>query len=115
MKRQHYVSAFAVGVATTAMAAAGGAAYAVTGSAVSPANTSVPVTGIDHLRDTFTLAPGASRTVSVTADPRFLGDFDPSAGAWTIREGLYEASVGSASDALRARAVAAVAAQNLKP
>lgn len=62
-----------------------------------------------------TLAPGATRSVSVVADPRLLADFDPSQNAWTIREGLYQASLGSASDALRFRASAAVAAQAIKP
>ena len=62
-----------------------------------------------------TLAAGASRSVSVAADPRLWPDFDPSQDKWVVREGEYEASLGSASDALRVRASAAVAAQALKP
>ncbi|MBV9232546.1 MAG: glycoside hydrolase family 3 C-terminal domain-containing protein [Candidatus Eremiobacteraeota bacterium] len=62
-----------------------------------------------------TLAPGASRNVSVTADPRLLADFDTSAGGWLVREGMYEASLGSASDALQLRASAAVAGQAIRP
>ena len=62
-----------------------------------------------------TLSPGASRRVSVVADPRLLADFDPSQDKWLVREGPYEASLGSASDALQLHASAPVAAQLLKP
>ncbi|MBV9055023.1 MAG: glycoside hydrolase family 3 C-terminal domain-containing protein [Candidatus Eremiobacteraeota bacterium] len=62
-----------------------------------------------------TLAPGASRNVTVTADPRLLADFDSTAGTWSIREGMYEASLGAASDALQFHASAPVAGQALKP
>jgi beta-glucosidase len=61
------------------------------------------------------LAPGETRTGTIAADPRLIADFDPSANEWTIRAGGYEASLGSASDAIRARATASVAAQSLKP
>jgi beta-glucosidase len=61
-----------------------------------------------------TLAPGETRSVSIVADPRLLADFDPSAKAWTIREGFYEASLGAASDTLQYRAAAPVSAQSLK-
>lgn len=64
---------------------------------------------------TVTLAPGASRNVTVTADPRLLADFDATAAAWSIREGIYEASLGAASDALQFHASAAVAGQSLRP
>ena len=62
-----------------------------------------------------TLAPGQTRSISVVADPRLLADFDPSQNVWNIREGPYEASLGSASDALRFRATVPVVAQALKP
>jgi beta-glucosidase len=62
-----------------------------------------------------TLASGASRRVNVVADPRLLADFDPSQDKWVVREGEYEASLGSASDTLSFRASAAIAAQTLKP
>lgn len=64
MKRKHYIRALAVGVAVTAMAAVGGVAYAVTSA---PAASGVPVTGIDHQRLTFTLAPGARFTFKLPA------------------------------------------------
>ncbi|MGA8576762.1 MAG: beta-glucosidase [Candidatus Cybelea sp.] len=62
-----------------------------------------------------TLPPGASRSVSVVADPRLLAGFDPSQGKWIVRGGLYEASLGAASDALALHASAPVAAQLLRP
>ncbi len=62
-----------------------------------------------------TLAPGVSQRVRVVADSRLLADFDPSQGAWVVREGLYQASIGAASDALSLRASAPVAAQLVKP
>ena len=62
-----------------------------------------------------TLAPGATRSVSVTADPRLLADFDASANAWIVREGTYEASLGSASDRLSDRARAQIGAQTIGP
>lgn len=64
MKRKHYVRALAVGVAVTAMAAVSGVAYAVTSATgISP----TPVTGLDHQRLTFTLAPGASQVFQLPA------------------------------------------------
>ncbi len=62
-----------------------------------------------------TLAPGAARNESVVADPRVLADFDTATDVWTIREGLYEASLGSASDALEFHGEAAIAGQSLPP
>lgn len=64
MKRSHYVRAVAAAAAVTAMAAAGGGAYAVTSAAAIPSG---PVTGIDHQRLMFTLAPGASKTFKIPA------------------------------------------------
>ncbi|MBV9263118.1 MAG: glycoside hydrolase family 3 C-terminal domain-containing protein [Candidatus Eremiobacteraeota bacterium] len=64
---------------------------------------------------TVTLAPDASRNVTVTADPRLLADFDATAGAWRVREGMYEASLGAASDALQFHAGAPIAGQMLRP
>ncbi len=62
-----------------------------------------------------TLRPGETRSVSVVADPRLLADFDAARSVWVVREGLYEASLGAASDALGARAAAPVAGQSLEP
>lgn len=61
------------------------------------------------------LAPGATRSVTVAADPRLLADFDASKNAWSIAGGVYEASLGAASDSLQLRGTATIAAQSLKP
>lgn len=61
------------------------------------------------------LAPGERRRVKIVADPRVLADFDASADRWTIAAGNYEASLGSASDALQLRARAAIFAQSVVP
>ena len=61
------------------------------------------------------LDPGRSVGMRVIADPRLLADFDPIQGRWIIREGLYEASLGSASDLLTAHATAPIAGAVLKP
>jgi beta-glucosidase len=45
------------------------------------------------------LAPGASRTVTVTADPRLLARFDGTAGQWRIAAGPHRVALGrSAGD-----------------
>jgi beta-glucosidase len=45
------------------------------------------------------LAPGASRRVTVTADPRLLARFDGGAGQWRITAGAYRVALGrSAAD-----------------
>jgi beta-glucosidase len=41
------------------------------------------------------LAPGESREITFTADPRLLARFDPSAGQWRIDEGSYLVAVGT--------------------
>jgi beta-glucosidase len=64
--------------------------------------------------DQVSLRPGETRRVSVVADPRLLAEFDPSRNTWIIEEGLYEASVGAASDAIQARATVPIAGQTLK-
>ena len=43
------------------------------------------------------LAPGASRTVSVTIDPRLLATFDEAAHQWRIAPGAYKVTVGQSS------------------
>jgi beta-glucosidase len=46
------------------------------------------------------LAAGASRSVSVAADPRLLARFDAGAGQWHVAAGRYEIAVGHAADDL---------------
>ena len=43
------------------------------------------------------LAPGASRTVSVTIDPRLMATFDEAAHQWRIAPGAYKVMVGESS------------------
>jgi beta-glucosidase len=46
------------------------------------------------------LRPGASRRVTVTAEPRLLARFDASAGRWRIAEGTCRVALGKAADDL---------------
>jgi beta-glucosidase len=50
------------------------------------------------------LAPGASRTVMVTADPRLLAKFDGGAKQWRIAGGPHRVAVGKSADDLVATA-----------
>ena len=43
------------------------------------------------------LAPGASRTVTISADPRLLARFDGSANQWRITEGTHVVAVGKSA------------------
>jgi beta-glucosidase len=44
------------------------------------------------------LAPGASRRVTVIADPRLLARFDEAAGKWRIAAGTYRVALGKSAD-----------------
>jgi beta-glucosidase len=45
------------------------------------------------------LAPGASRTVTISADPRLLARFDGGVNQWRIADGVHAVAIGkSASD-----------------
>jgi beta-glucosidase len=46
------------------------------------------------------LAPGASRAVTITADPRLLARYDPGAGQWHVAAGTYRVALGRAADDL---------------
>lgn len=50
------------------------------------------------------LAPGATRRVTVEADPRLLAGYDGGAQRWRIRPGAYAAAVGASAIALRLEA-----------
>jgi beta-glucosidase len=43
------------------------------------------------------LAPGGSKTVTVTADPRLVARFDGKAGQWRIAEGTYRVALGKSA------------------
>ena len=47
------------------------------------------------------LEPGASRRVTIEADPRLLGHYDGSAGTWRIEPGSHAVAVGASAAALR--------------
>jgi len=55
------------------------------------------------------LAPGASRTLTITADPRLLVTFDGKAGQWQIVAGTYRVSLGKLAVDLVSTAEAALA------
>jgi beta-glucosidase len=46
------------------------------------------------------LAPGASRTVTITADPRLLATFDGNAGTWRLTSGTYRVALGKSAGEL---------------
>jgi beta-glucosidase len=52
------------------------------------------------------LAPGASHTVTVTADPRLLARFDDKAARWRITEGAHTVALGKSADDLVLTAIA---------
>jgi beta-glucosidase len=43
------------------------------------------------------LAPGASRTVTITADPRLLATFDGKTGLWRLAPGTYRVALGKSA------------------
>jgi beta-glucosidase len=43
------------------------------------------------------LQPGQSQEVTVSADPRVLGDYDAKAGRWVIPGGVYRIEIGASS------------------
>lgn len=62
-----------------------------------------------------TLAPGESRRLDVTADPRLLAAFDTAAPGWRVAKGAYAISVGASSADTRLSGSVELAAQTLKP
>jgi beta-glucosidase len=57
------------------------------------------------------LAPGASRMVTVTADPRLLATFDGKAGRWQISAGTYRVALGRSALDLVSTADASLSAR----
>jgi beta-glucosidase len=43
------------------------------------------------------LTPGASRTVTIEADPRLLATFDGNAGRWRLASGTYRVALGKSA------------------
>ena len=79
--------------------------------------TSAP--GAKHTRligwSKVTLAPGETRTVTVTADPRLLGHFDAAAHVWKVDGGDYQVALGDSAETLTLKGHAAVTASTRKP
>ena len=77
----------------------------------------VGVNGKARLRlaafDKLTLTPGASKTVSVTVDPRLIADW--AGGGWLIAGGSYAFALGSSATDLGAAAKINIAARRMKP
>lgn len=61
------------------------------------------------------LAPGETKTVSVTADPRLLANYDAALPGWRLAEGEIAVAVGSSAEALGPRVAARVSGKTLKP
>jgi beta-glucosidase len=57
------------------------------------------------------LAPGASRRVKVTADPRLLARFDGNAGQWRIAAGTHRVALGKSAGDLVLTAEASLRAR----
>jgi beta-glucosidase len=55
------------------------------------------------------LAPGASRTLTITADPRLLATFDGTAGQWRLAAGTYRVALGKSAGDLVSTADVAIA------
>jgi beta-glucosidase len=59
------------------------------------------------------LAPGASRTVTVTVDPRLLATWDESAHAWRIAPGAYDVMLAASARDIKQTVTVQVAAHSL--
>lgn len=62
-----------------------------------------------------TLAPGETRTVAVTAEPRLLARFDTAGHAWKIDGGDYQVALGDSAQNFILKGHAAVTASSRKP
>jgi beta-glucosidase len=61
------------------------------------------------------LAPGETKTVSVTADPRLLANYDVALPGWRVAQGEVAVAVGASAEALGSLGSAVLNAQTLKP
>lgn len=59
------------------------------------------------------LAPGASRTVSITVDPRLLGVYQTASRRWETRAGRYQIMLGASARDIAQTATVALAARSL--
>jgi beta-glucosidase len=61
------------------------------------------------------LAPGETREVAVTADPRVIGDYDAATHRWIVPAGTYGIEVGPSAAQTTLRGNVRLARQTLKP
>jgi beta-glucosidase len=61
------------------------------------------------------LQPGASRTITITAEPRTLAHFDTAANVWRIAAGDYAVSVRASATDIRLTSRVAMAQREMKP
>ncbi|MES3027078.1 MAG: beta-glucosidase [Pseudomonadota bacterium] len=61
------------------------------------------------------LAPGETRRVTISADPRLLANYDATLPGWRIAEGKVGVVVGTSAEALALRGEASLTARTMKP
>jgi len=61
------------------------------------------------------LAPGETKKVTLTADPRLLADYDEKARGWRIAAGSYAVAIGKDAGSMAVSGAAKLTAQQLKP
>ena len=62
-----------------------------------------------------TLAPGETRRVTVTVDPRFIADYEPAARRWRVAAGRYPVTVGRFAGDASLSGTATLAAATVRP
>ena len=61
------------------------------------------------------LKPGETKSVSITADPRLLADYDVQARGWRIAPGAYAVEVAKAADAPQLSSKVSLSGRTIKP
>lgn len=61
------------------------------------------------------LAPGETKRVTISADPRLLANYDATLPGWRITEGKVAVAVGTSAEALNLRGEASLSARTMKP
>lgn len=61
------------------------------------------------------LAPGETKRVTISADPRLLANYDAALPGWRITDGKVGVAVGTSAEALTLRGEASLTARTMKP
>lgn len=61
------------------------------------------------------LAPGETKRVTISADPRLLANYDAALPGWRITDGKVGVAVGTSAEALTLRGEASLVARTMKP